>query len=466
MMVVSFLRVILILCFMMIYSACAVSSEEQPVHFLSLTDIHFNPFDSCTATPCPLIEALRQTPLSQWDDLLAKNQIKLAGYGADTNYPLLKSALTDASKRSLEQHVSWVLILGDYLSHNFKENYLQYSGDKTAEGYQAFVKNTLTFLTEEIASAFPKQDVYMAVGNNDSYVDDYVSQPNGQFYQDMAQLWGSLIKDKSVQVDMQRDFPVGGYYAINMPDVPRLRLIVLNSVLFSRKAQGTGVDQAAQQQLDWLHTQLVAAHAKQQKVLLALHIPAGIDVYASLKKTPFSVVELWKPQYTQQFQTELQRFSTDLMGIMSGHFHMDFFQVLKGDEASPSSVWVTGTPAISPAFGNNPGFKIYAYSPSALSFTNFVTYFDPLMDQGGWMEEYNFNSIYQPGCQHCRVVDGMDLLAPSGKLADHYISYFAVGTNSQPISAEHKWLPYYWCAIHHMALINYQSCLASSAKLG
>ncbi|MEO8401378.1 MAG: metallophosphoesterase [Gammaproteobacteria bacterium] len=452
-----FISVLLLLLCMQSLLAASTKVDAQS-QFLSLTDIHFNPYDTCAnATPCPLVEELRQASVEQWEAILAKYQTTFVSYGADTNYPLLKSALAEAGKQADLHKVNFVVVLGDYLSHDYNQNFNLYSSDKTQASYQSFVKKSISFVAAQLAGTFPKQNIFMAIGNNDSYVDDYVSEPHGQFYQDMADIESGLIKDKAAQAKMLQELPIGGYYSINLHKQPNLRLIVLNTVLFSAKAQGDNVDIAAMQELNWFHDQLAIAYARHQKVLITLHIPASVDVYSTLKKTPYTVIELWKPEYTQRYQDELKVYSSDIVGVISGHSHMDFMQVLNNGYNQP--IPVSGTPAISPLFGNNPGFKLYVYSPISLKITDFTVYIYSLKDQAGWTEEYNFNHIYQPDCHDCSLIDGMSLLNPTGELADHYINYFATGMNSQPISKTQKWLPFYWCAIHNMTAIDYQNCV-------
>jgi sphingomyelin phosphodiesterase acid-like 3 len=449
------LRIVLLFFFMVaqpVFAFAAGPQAENTANFLSMSDIHFNPFESCdNKIPCPLVKTLQQTSSDQWSSVLGKYQVKPSSYGTDTNYPSLKSALTEASKRAIEKHVYFVVVLGDYLAHDYLSNYSKYSGDKSPGGYQAFVKKTQTFLAGEIGKAFPDQNVFMAVGNNDSYVDDYVSQPNGQFYQDMAALWSGLVKDKNAQTALQKMFPEGGYYAVDVPNQPNLRLIVVNSVLFSMKAKGDGVDAAASKELDWLQGELANVSAQRKKALIILHIPVGVDIYSSLKATPFNPVLLWKPAYSTRFLAELKQYAANISGVLSGHFHMDFFQIL--DRTTP----VLGTPAISPGFGNNPGFKVFSYSPTSLELVDYSTYFNALNGKQGWTEEYDFNQIYQPACKDCQVLNGMSLLQPKGNLATDYINYFGVGSGSQPISS--KWLPYYWCSINTAVAAEYLSCV-------
>ena len=434
-----------------------VFAAKNPTQFMSLTDIHFDPFTTCTKeiTPCPIIEKLQNSSVDQWDTILTTNDTLPPKYKQDTNYTLLKSALLQCQKTARLTHPRFVIVLGDFLGHDFRQHYDFYSSDKTQQGYQSFVKKTLEFLAQKIAVTFPTIDVYTAVGNNDSYQDDYFSDPNGDFFNDMASTWSRLIKDKNNQKTMKKEFPTGGYYAIDFPSEPRFRLIVLNSVLFSNKSQGTSVDIAAEQELNWLHDELQSVRRQHQIALIAMHIPAGVDVFASLKNTPFTVVSLWKPVYTQRFQEELQAYANNIIAILPAHFHMDEFQVLSMENVK--SIPVIFTPAISPLFGNNPGFKVYRYSHRSHQLTDFVTYTNALSTTQTWNKEYDFNTLYQPDCANCSLIDGMNRLQKTGDLANYFMTYFSGGTTSQPITT--KWLPYYWCDIHTIIPVDYQNCI-------
>jgi sphingomyelin phosphodiesterase acid-like 3 len=424
-------------------------------NFLSIADLHFNPFASCDAViPCPLIEKLRVTPAEQWKELLATADTQPPQFKQDTNYSLLKSALGELRNVAETENPRFALVLGDFLAHGFKEKYLKYANDKTPEAYQAFVKKTMEFLTSEIQLTFPKLDVYAAVGNNDSYQDNYATVPRGAFFKDMANIWSELIRDRDSKVAMQQAFPQGGYYAVDVSKEENIRLIVLNSVLFSPITPGPDIKAAAQQELEWLHNELVSVNAKHQKAIIALHISVGADVFKALKKPPFTLVELWQPEFTQRFQAELQQYSADIMAVLPAHFHMDWFQMLAHD------VPISGTPAISPIYGNNPSFKLYSYSKQSRQLKNFKTYFYSLNTTQQWSVEYDFNAIYQPHCQHCQISDGMKLIKPVGDLTDRYKFYFSVETNSQPITTQ--WLPYYWCAIRGISAADYETCIRSS----
>jgi hypothetical protein len=358
-------------------------------------------------------------------------------------------------KTATQQHARFVLVLGDMLGHHYRDNYENFAGDHSQAGYQAFVKKTMQYLTAEIVQTFPATNVYMTVGNNDSYVKDNVAKPRGAFFQDMAMLWSGLIKDAPNQKSMRATFPAAGYYAVYPDPRIRLRLIVLNTILFAPDAQTQEVAQAAQAELDWLQRELVSARENHEKVLLAFHIPAGIDVFYTIKSQP-TIVENWLPVYTARFEQEAQQFSDILTGVLVGHVHMDWFAVLKFPH---DAVPVMGVPAISPLYGNNPAYQVFQYT-SFGALRNALTFVLPLAAAPfTWQQEYNFNAVYQPACHGCRISNAIQGLSKTGAWINAYKNYYASGTVSQPISQTENW-QYYWCQTQAISLGDYEACMS------
>lgn len=429
--------------------------DASLAYFVSLSDIHFDPFMFCTEKPCATAIKLKSAPASEWPRIFAEAKSRPQIYREETGVDLLRSSLAAAKKQADARHAKFVIILGDFIGHSYRYYYPNYTKDESRAGYQDFVKKSYEFLNAEIARAFPDMDVYSVVGNNDSYVDDYVSHPHGRFFSDLAHLWSTVIKSKANRQALQNQFPAGGYYSVLPPGMPNVRLIVLNSVLFSNRGHGKGLELGALEELDWLHKQLQAAKDAKQKVLIAMHIPVGIDVYASLKVQMFTLVEFWEPKYTARFQMELKEFAPDISGILVGHLHSDWFQLIKVSKSNP--IPVTGTPSISPVFGNNPGFKVYSYALAENALVDYTTFYYPLSGDRTWETEYEFSQVYQPNCRICPIAQGMARLQSFGDLAEKFKLYFAVSTTSQPITD--KWNPYYWCAIHEINIADYQHCI-------
>jgi sphingomyelin phosphodiesterase acid-like 3 len=387
-----------------------LAEVSQSIRFLGLSDLHFDPFMTCLpdTTPCPLIEKLRSASASKWATILSTD-MKPAQYGHDSNYLLLNSALTAAKEVGNTEQVKFVLVLGDLLGHRFKTLYKKYSRDKRGTYYPLFVKKTTEFIKLALAEAFPVIDVYVAVGNNDSYGGDYTPRPKGQFLQDMADSWSGLIKNKANNKVFRRMLPVGGYYAVDLPKQTNLHLIVLNSILWSNKVPMTkAMQQAASNELRWLHSELEQVKINKQKALIAMHIPSGVDVYSPLRQKPFRLIAWRHSIYAQRFQEELQQFPSEIVGIFAGHLHADWLQTLIVNASY--KIPVSGIPSISPVFGNNPGFKVYRYSLERQRLEDMVTYYSPLRDKMVWQVEYDLNHLYQPNCKSCSIANAGSLL--------------------------------------------------------
>ena len=71
--------------------------------------------------------------------------------GADTNYPLLASAI-DAVQHS-GTHYDYIIVAGDFLGHDFLKKYRGFKPD--GSGYQEFAIKTIVFVNRMIQQAFP-----------------------------------------------------------------------------------------------------------------------------------------------------------------------------------------------------------------------------------------------------------------------------------------------------------------------
>lgn len=449
----------IILFLLLIVEPCSFAGERD-ANFIAFSDIHFNPFSSCenNVSPCPIIAKLMAANYLQWDSILGKyDRQKIGSYGGDTNYALLKSALTAIHNKSDPYSPQFAMILGDFLGHNFIEDYQLYSGDFTLRGYQGFVKKTLQFLTLSIQKKFPNIPIYPAVGNNDSYDGDYEVVPRGQFFGDIANVWQPLLLDQKNKDIFSREVTAAGYYSVILPHETDHRLIILDSVLFSPRSQNDDTEQAAQIELTWLAQQLKMATEQGQKVWLVMHIPVGIDAYI-IARDPFHAVRpYWHSADMLTFLAILNQYSSTITGIFSSHLHMDGFELLGQNKTIPDSF----IPAISPIHGNNPGFKIYSYDPQTFHLKDYHVYFLNLatsVQDNNWKLEYDFRQVYQPDCSQCDLIQGMNKVAKTGPLAAAYQHYYAVGHDSQPITRG-RWLPYYWCAIWNFTKDDYKSCL-------
>src|SRR5689334_12519597 len=121
---------------LLLLCVCPAGAET----FLSVSDIHFDPF----ADPS-LVPKLEAADVSQWGAILGSSgETTFSTYGHDINDALLRSAV--AQMKTAIPSPSFVLISGDFLAHKFQQTYQQYATDKSQAAYTAFVTKTIAYV--------------------------------------------------------------------------------------------------------------------------------------------------------------------------------------------------------------------------------------------------------------------------------------------------------------------------------
>src|SRR5213082_2397490 len=114
-----------------LFTLFAVALPALADQFLSVSDIHFNPF----ADPS-IVAKLEAADVSEWDAILASSTVTAFSiYGSDVNDPLLRSAIGEMQKQLPSP--AFVMISGDFLAHSFEKSYQQYATDKSQTAYTA-----------------------------------------------------------------------------------------------------------------------------------------------------------------------------------------------------------------------------------------------------------------------------------------------------------------------------------------
>jgi sphingomyelin phosphodiesterase acid-like 3 len=373
-----------IVCFF-ISSGLLANTTPTYQKFISVSDIHFDPFLTCDGKPkpCQLINDLRTANYQDWQKIFEEEGSKtLSKVGQDTNYPLLASAMAALSNSQKKEHPQFVLVLGDFLAHRYRWHYRQYSGDKSQAGYESFVKKTLQFLTQQIKQVFPNTEVYLVLGNNDSYATNYKIVPDGSFLHDISKIEEEMIAGSSNNHKLVKNLSRAGYYIVNPPHSRDL-IIVLNTVLFSTHMNNQNA--IAKQQLSWLDSQLTAAANKQQKVFLAFHIPMDADMHRTLRHLFTEIGPFWQDSYIAEFKKIIDQYPKVITAILPAHIHKDSFQLL---ELKHVHIPVAFTSSISPIYGNNPGFKVFVYDPATFKLHSSKTY---ILTYNNWHQEHEFD---------------------------------------------------------------------------
>jgi sphingomyelin phosphodiesterase acid-like 3 len=373
--------------------------------FLHVTDIHFDPFASLPADPAKRRAALHKliaTPVARWQNFFqaAKDTPFPRRGHADTSYPLFASMLAAAKGvtggNGKRVHYDYVLNTGDNLAHGFRKKFLAAGG--TEATYQGFVVKTLRFVDLMLRKRLGVPLIY-APGNNDAVCGDYKVAPHSAMLAQIARDLPVLRRHP----EARRDFAVGGFYMVPHPTVPKHDIIALNSIFWSIKYKDdcnkTGGDPGGAE-LDWLAWTLYREKAAGRTATLAMHIPPGINGYTSSQQAcPQTGTPFWRSDVTKRFRALVERYKGVLTASYAGHTHMDDLRVLP--DASGAPLLATRiTPAVSPIFGNNPGFAVILYDrKDAVVRDSAIVYLANLAQAGPkvpaqWRREYDFAKTY------------------------------------------------------------------------
>jgi hypothetical protein len=421
--------------------------------FLQVSDIHFNPYYDPSLVP-QLIKA----DASQWEPVFIKSTVK--GFGVpgkdETNYPLLVSALQSMAQTA--EKTDFVIFSGDFLAHNFDTQFL--TDVQSGENYSGFVKKTISFLALMFSKYLPGQRVYFCLGDSDNDAGEYQTAPGGTFLHDTATIFATnFIKDTENQKSFNQTYPAGGYYTITPPNSPNTSIISLNTNFFSVQYNAVKADDdPGKKELDWFADQLKDAKKHGRKVWLLLHIPPGVNVSGTVSKNQY--VPMWKTQYNDRFVQLIKENAALITGSFAGHTHMDDFRVLfqlPAPERTPTRTpaqapaqalsFIRICPALSPQFGNNPGYQQFRYDRKGFSLIDYDTYWlnlgvtDPAT--AVWQKEYRFSVAYGQN-----EITANSFLAVYNALDTNptwrglYTNYYNVGNLSLPVITDANFKAY------------------------
>ncbi len=168
-----------------------------------------------------------------------------------------------------------------------------------------------------------------------------------------------------------------GFYSAR--PVAGLRVVALNTIILGETyhpADGLTQAAAGDAELDWLEGQLGDAARSGEKVLLAMHIPPGVDAYAvsenEKKGNQDKPTSMWTRQpegasgaadreaWLDRFLDLVAAHTGAVVGVAYGHTHEDELRRLHDPSGKVVEIAVSA-PGITTNHGNNPGFKLVSY---------------------------------------------------------------------------------------------------------
>jgi len=316
--------------FLCLIALPVLSWGAAPNNFLVITDIHLSqtiPAKSMVINP-PKLSAAYDLDSTTFDNFI--------------------SVLNKNIQNKIVAQPDFIILLGDLAGHNSVP-------DDTIKS-EAYVFNKLK-------TTFPNTPIFYTFGNNDSLVKDYgtfsrEASPKNPYEVAINSQWedGFLSIGKMCSSTPDK-YPCiinknvdNGFYSAYIQ--PGLRLISLNSVMFSPKREGV-TDAQSSAELTWLSNQLQDASQQTESVLITMHIPPGHQI--------FNDVKYWKNDSDQtQFIQTIEKYNSSIIGILAGHTHREEFKIITDNGKLITGVYFTA--ALSTSLGNAPSVKTFYYS--------------------------------------------------------------------------------------------------------
>lgn len=220
---------------------------------------------------------------------------------------------------------------------------------------------------------------YIINGNNDSLLGNYqaYSRMGTSAYGLAKEVWGhsnsGFVSLKNIQYCLNDDsdsYPCllaensdEGNYSVQIR--PKLTLITINSVPFNGD-YFFNYQRAALPTLQWLREQLHNSARDRNSVILAMHVPPGVNLYS--KKYHFrekiSLVPIFQRHFIKVIEQAVKKEQLNILAILGGHTHHDELHFIKIDK---TIIPVIINPALSTSHGNSPAFQTICLDKKMIS---------------------------------------------------------------------------------------------------
>jgi len=417
---------------------------------------------------------------TQWESILAHSKsTAFSQYGEDTNWWLLQSSLEQM--RTTIPRPAFILITGDLLAHRFPSTYATITHDTNRENYRELVLKTVDFIALEFRKRFPDTRILIAPGNNDEECGNYSVEAGGRFLHDTSDLVRKLAHGDD---EVRASWEALGSFDLPHPTLSGVRIVSLNTVFFSDEYRAARFDEgcarvpstAPHEQLAWLETHLSTAAQKRQKVWLMFHIPPGIDGYSSMaayqkaakaqsapmteKACVSSIVPMWVPEWTAQFDALLKKYDGTVLLSFAGHTHADDFRLINTAGQHPAFVLIN--PAISPIYRQNPGFRTVTFAGDGSLLDASVYYLTNLefasnKTPGEWKREYTFSQKWKDSRIDAAGLGALyDRIVSKQSDRDEWLKLYNISSAAAYVPASA--VPGLYCADEALSPEAYRSC--------
>jgi sphingomyelin phosphodiesterase acid-like 3 len=401
----NIVRFLLPACLCWVFSLSGYSqTKETTEKCFIISDIHFDPIFGAHNDTI-LYKKLQSASINEWKKLFensaAQMTVNTTLLGKDANYGILKSAVANMKKRL--PNPEFIIIAGDFIWHGAKPK------DSVLK------KKTLRFIAQLFKENFPDVTIIPAMGNNDTYGNDYELQ-DARFLSDFADAWSpALPKTAAAELKSQ------GYYTVKKDNV---KFIVINGASL---AYGSQYQEQADAQLSWLQSALASPDTK--NVWIISHIPVGLNGYNDKN--------MWNVDNTQTYINGVVANSAKVKFGIASHTHLNEFKVFY-DNTGKAVTYMRVVPSICSNHYNNPSFEITEFSSNSGEVVGETNYYlnlaaipkDQSADKPEWNDTFSLPSYFQMGKLDA---DGYSKLInkiktdESGQTLRDYVKFYNVG---------------------------------------
>ena len=376
---------------------------------LWISDVHFNPFHGGDVLPLATADGKNWRNHQKWGKILASMPVNQKCSGAeDTNDFLMQMVLQKASEVTRNSKPDFILMTGDFLSHDFTACYFNRSGLPqqllSVDQHNDFVRQTMAYVAMSVSDRFPGIPVIAVLGNNDAFCGDYDVRGNSGF---LASTQATF--QKYFLADLSDDFQeLGGCYSTEIPQTNH-RVIVLNSIPFMQvypalkyvsasPLQKSSCESLRRVELvdedQWLRNEVNTLNSG-NKAWIACHVPPGINCYDGRQYWNSQREEMGKQSFIDQFVSFYRSKQQHLAGILAGHSHMAEFKLINGQQGEPQSS-VLMAPSVARNHGNNASFRLMKFDRKTLFVNDYVTHWiDASSSPPKWAAPFSFTETYQ-----------------------------------------------------------------------
>ncbi len=407
---------------------------------LWISDIHFDPFYGGEVTRLANDTNDGWRDHTEWGAIMAKmpGNSACSPSGSDANNFLLDKVLNRAAV-VLNQKPDCILITGDFLSHNFSNDYFKNSqlpgSLTTTELHNRFIDQTMAYLALSVSRAFPNVPVIATLGNNDAYCGDYDIRGNSGFLINTRRTF-----QKYFLPQLSADFEnVGGCYSTSIPGTKHT-FVVLNSIPFisdyPESYRITGIPKLHSvcsplrtvnlvDEYDWL-TKTIDGCGASQKVWIACHIPPGVACYNGAQNWARPVADGGgQVPFVNRFRKYYLNQKNHFAGVLTGHSHAAEFKLIRDNDGhGPPVSFVLMAPSIGRNHRNNASFRVTNFDRHTLAINDYTTHWlDGSQSPPTWGTPFTFSKTYGQPDVSPQSLAAVLAAINSGKMAPSGMTY-------------------------------------------